>query len=228
MIPVFTRIIGVSIVCLASLFGLAMPLPASPNRDSVLVFAIENQTDDRNVDWIGTGLSELIVERLTAERDLYVFNRDERSTAYERMGIPESVAVTRATAMSIGWDTGADFVGSAGFSGRIRIFGSKRILNLQNSSSGLNVIVDGDIQNLIPMASTLSFKLARQLVPSPRHRSRITSRTLPFQQRVRSIHTRNDCHGFGRAGLLCFRMRSAFIPNTQRRCISLDASTVST
>jgi small neutral amino acid transporter SnatA (MarC family) len=66
MIPVFTRIIAVSIVCLATLIGLAMPLPASPNSESVLVFAFENQTDDRNIDWIGAGLSELVVDRLIA------------------------------------------------------------------------------------------------------------------------------------------------------------------
>ena len=166
MIPVFTRIIAVSIVCLATLSWLAMPLSARSNPASVLVFTFENQTDDRNIDWIGTGLSELVVERLTAERELYVFNRDERTTAYGRMGIPESVAVTRATAMSIGWDTGADFVVIGRIYGTHQDFRLEaRILNLQDSSSGLNVTVDGDLQNLIPMASRLSFKLARQLVP---------------------------------------------------------------
>jgi tetratricopeptide (TPR) repeat protein len=166
MIPVFTRIIAASIVCLATLLGLAMPLSATPNSESVLVFAFENQTDDRNIGWIGTGLSELVVERLAAERDLYVFNRDERTTAYGRMGIPESVAVTRATAMSIGWDTGADFIVVGRIYGTHQDFRIEaRILNLGNSSSGLNVIVNGDLQNLIPMASSLSFKLARQLVP---------------------------------------------------------------
>jgi tetratricopeptide (TPR) repeat protein/TolB-like protein len=166
MIPVFTRIIAVSTVCLAMLFALAIPLSSSPNPVSVLVFAFENQTDDRNIDWIGTGLSELVVERLTAERDLYIFNRDERTNAYERMGIPESVAVTRATAISIGWDTGADFVVIGRIYGTHQDFQIEaRILNLQNSSSGQNVIVNGDLQNLISMTSSLSFKLARQLVP---------------------------------------------------------------
>jgi tetratricopeptide (TPR) repeat protein/TolB-like protein len=166
MIPVFTRIIAASVVCLSALFGLAIPLSARPNPDSVLVFAFENQTDDRNIDWIGTGLSELVVERLASEPDLYVFNRDERTIAYERMGIPESVAVTRATAMSIGWDTGADFVVIGRIYGTHQDFRIEaRILNLKNSSSGLNVIVNGDLQNLIPMASSLSFKLARQLAP---------------------------------------------------------------
>ena len=148
------------------LFASAVPLMASPPPQLVLVFAFENQTDDRNLDWIGTGLSELVTERFTAERSLYVFNRDERSAAYERMGIPESLAVTRATAMSIGWDTGADFIVIGRIYGTHQDFRIEaRILNLQNSSSGLNVIVNGDLQNLIPMASSLSFKLVRQLIP---------------------------------------------------------------
>jgi len=169
MFPVFTRIIAVSTVCLAMLFWMAIAVSATPNPGSVLVFAFENQTDDRNIDWIGTGLSELLVERLTAERDLYIFNRDERTTAYQRMGFPESVAVTRATAISIGWDTGADFVVIGRIYGTHQNFQIEaRILNLQNSSSGQNVIINGDLQNLIPMASSLSFKLARELVPESR------------------------------------------------------------
>jgi hypothetical protein len=43
---------------------------------------------DRNIDWIGTGLSEMVTERLSAEYGIYVFNREERIIAYERMGIP--------------------------------------------------------------------------------------------------------------------------------------------
>jgi len=167
MIPVFTRIIAVTAVSLAAFFsGLALPRTAYASPESVLVFAFENQTDDRNLDWIGTGLSELVAERLSSERNLYVFNRDERTMAYERMGIPESVSVSRATAMSIAWDTGADAVVVGRIYGTHQNFQIEaRILNMQDSTSGLNVAVNGELQNLIPMATTLSFKLARQLVP---------------------------------------------------------------
>src|SRR5215831_16118773 len=105
--PVFTRISSAIAVCLLALI---FPFAASARPSSVLVFSFENQTGDRNIDWIGTGLSELVTERLSAEYGIYVFNRGERSTAYERMGIPESVSVSRATAMNIAWDTGADSI----------------------------------------------------------------------------------------------------------------------
>jgi tetratricopeptide (TPR) repeat protein/TolB-like protein len=167
MIPVFTRIFAVTAVSLAALFAsLVVARTAHASPESVLVFAFENQTDDRNLDWIGTGLSELVSERISSERGLYVFNRDERTLAYERMGIPESVSVTRATAMSIGWDTGADAVVIGRIYGTSQAFSIEaRILNMQDSSSGLNVVINGELQSLIPMAATLSFKLARQLAP---------------------------------------------------------------
>ena len=173
MIPVFTRMFAVTTVCLAMLLSLATPLSARSNPESVLVFAFENQTDDRNIDWIGTGLSELVVERLSAERDLYIFNRDERTTAYERMGIPESAAITRATAMSIAWDTGADFIVIGRIYGTHQDFRIEaRILNLQDSSSGLNVIVGqrpgGPEAGRPRRAARLAAALARRRIPGCR------------------------------------------------------------
>src|SRR5438477_3503839 len=88
--PVFTRIFTAIIVCL---LALALPPATHANPASVMVFSFENQTGDRNIDWIGTGLSEMVAERLSAEQGIYVFSREERATAYERMGIPDSVAV---------------------------------------------------------------------------------------------------------------------------------------
>jgi len=161
--PVFTRIFAVIAVCL---LALACPAAASAFPGSVLVFSFENQTGDRNIDWIGTGLSEMVTERLSAEHGIYVFNRDERTIAYERMGIPESVAVSRATAMSIAWDTGADAIVIG------RIYGSHadfrieaRVLNMEDASAGPEIVITGELQNLIPMATSVSFKLARQLAP---------------------------------------------------------------
>src|SRR5216110_87016 len=92
---VFNRIAAVFAVCVVFyVVAFVTPMSACADTNSVLVFSFENQTDDRNIDWIGAGVSEMVVERLAAERSLYVFNRDERATAYERMGIPETVSVS--------------------------------------------------------------------------------------------------------------------------------------
>jgi len=167
MIAVFTRIIAVMTVYLATFFmALAMPAAAQASPKSVLVLAFENQTEDRNVDWIGTGLSEQVMERLSVEHDVYIFNREERTTAYERVGIPETVVVSRATAMNIAWDTGADFIVIGRIYGTHQDFRIEaRVLNMQDSSASPAISVNGELQNLIPMATSLSFRVARQLVP---------------------------------------------------------------
>ena len=82
----------------------AVSTPAFAQSRTILVFPFENQTVDRNIDWLGEGLPELIFSRLSSERDLYVFDREERISAYERAGIPESVSISRATAIKLGWD----------------------------------------------------------------------------------------------------------------------------
>src|SRR5205807_1259621 len=56
----------------------SIPSVLRAQQTTVLVNAFENQTSDRNLDWIGEGLSVLIGERLTAQPRLYVFGLDER------------------------------------------------------------------------------------------------------------------------------------------------------
>jgi tetratricopeptide (TPR) repeat protein/TolB-like protein len=152
----------------AALFSLLLcaPLAAHAGEITVLVNAFENQTSDRNIDWIGEGLAVLIAERLSASRSLYVFTRDERMAAYDRIGIPGTAEVSRATAVKIGWDMGADIVVMG------RIFGSPedfhieaRILDLEKASSQPPITSDGKLDDVMSMASALAAKLEDLLVP---------------------------------------------------------------
>ena len=76
------------------------------DASSVLVFPFENQSGDRNLDWIGEGIAELIIERLTSEPGLYVMQREDRLTGFEKLGLPETATISRATAMKLGWIAG--------------------------------------------------------------------------------------------------------------------------
>ena len=79
----------------------------------------------------------------------------------------EAIGISRATAMSIAWDTGADSIVIGRIYGTHQDFKIEaRILNLKEASAGPDVAVSDELQNLISMATSLSFKLARQLVPS--------------------------------------------------------------
>src|SRR5438552_14933808 len=99
------------------LFG---TVQASADSSTIVVFPFENVTNDRTLDWIGEGISQLIIERLQQEDGTLTFSREERLGAFEKLGIPETTTVSRATALKLGWDMGADQVVTGRFAGTAR------------------------------------------------------------------------------------------------------------
>jgi tetratricopeptide (TPR) repeat protein len=135
-------------------------------QTTVLVNAFDNQTGDRTLDWIGQGLAASIGERLSAQRGLYVFGLDERFAEYDRLGVPETVNVSRATAIRMAWEIGADALISGRFSGTYDEFQiHARILNLIDDTTGIEVTIHGKLDEVIPMASSLASQLSKQLIP---------------------------------------------------------------
>src|SRR2546428_11033122 len=96
------------------LFG---TVQASADPSTILVFPFENVTNDRTLDWIGEGISQLIIERLQPEHGIWTFSREERLGAFEKLGITGTTTVSRATALKLCWDTGAGHLVSGRFPG---------------------------------------------------------------------------------------------------------------
>jgi Flp pilus assembly protein TadD/TolB-like protein len=144
----------------------SMPSILSAQQTTVLVNAFENQTSDRNLDWIGEGLSVLIGERLTAQPQLYVFGLDERMAEHDRLAIPDTVSVSRATALKIAWDMGADIIITGRISGTHDDFRIEaRVLDLTEGNLNFEVNSSGKLDDVISMAASLSSQLAKGLVP---------------------------------------------------------------
>jgi tetratricopeptide (TPR) repeat protein len=92
--------------------GAAAQPTTAPSADpgaTVLVLPLENFSRDARFDWLGEGLAELTVERLTDEGRA-VFSREEFHTTIERMGLPPSSRFTRATMLRIAEQLDADYV----------------------------------------------------------------------------------------------------------------------
>ncbi|MBI4475213.1 MAG: hypothetical protein HY646_21295 [Acidobacteria bacterium] len=125
------------------------------------MFPFENASSDRNLDWIGEGIAELINERLQSE----VFTRDERLAAFEKLGIPSEAAVSRATAVRLGWDAGADFVITGRYSGTPENFEvSARVIDLASSRSGREFKVTVKLEEFVrTRAKALDYMLGGQL-----------------------------------------------------------------
>src|SRR5439155_1266037 len=133
---------------------LAAGAAARAEASTILVFPFENLSNDRSLDWIGEGIPELFVERLQFEPGIYVFTRDERLSAYEKLGIPETTSVSRATQLKLGWEIGADKIVMGRFSGTADDFKiTARTIDMEFSRASEEVTVHGKLQDVIALTA---------------------------------------------------------------------------
>lgn len=158
---------------------------------TVLVFPFENLSADRTVDWIGEGIAEVMIGRLQSE-NLYVFSRDERLAAYEKLSIPEKATLSRATALKLALDNGSDYVVTGVFSGANGNFHVEaRLIDIEAGASA-DFKLDGQLQDIIPLSTTLTWNILRKVIPetvSPEadYTSRPPAPRSAFENYVRAI-----------------------------------------
>src|SRR5215831_15818795 len=88
---------------LLSCFGLALLLDLHllGVMRTVTVLPFANQSGNRSVRWIGGSFPELLEDRLRWP-GLNILGREERLVAFERMGIPYSNSLSKASLIKIG------------------------------------------------------------------------------------------------------------------------------
>jgi tetratricopeptide (TPR) repeat protein/TolB-like protein len=141
---------------------LAVAAAARAETRTILVFPFENLSSDRSLDWLGEGIAELFFERLQFEPGTYVFSREERLSAYEKMGIPETSVLSRATQLKLAWEIGADKIIVGRFSGtaddfKINAHAVDMVLAFTRASE--DVSVRGKLQNIIGLTADLAAKM---------------------------------------------------------------------
>jgi len=133
---------------------------ARAEAGTVLVFPFENFSNDRSLDWLGEGISELFVERLQLDPGTYVFPRDERLSAYEKLSIPETTVVSRATQLKLGWEIGADKIIVGRFSGTAEDFKiSAHTVDMEFPRASEELSVRGKLQDIIALTEDLGTKM---------------------------------------------------------------------
>src|SRR5713101_7337048 len=85
-------------------------LPAPGNQQGIyLVFPFENAGASPRLEWLGEGLEELTIQRLSAAGE-QVYSHAGRLVELERYGLPHSSKLSRATMLHVAEDLDADFV----------------------------------------------------------------------------------------------------------------------
>ncbi len=90
-------------------------IPSLPQSGVYLVFPFENAGASPRLDWIGEGLEELTIQRLSAAGQ-QVYSHDGRQDELDRAGLPPNAKISRATMLHVAQEMDADYVVFGNFS----------------------------------------------------------------------------------------------------------------
>jgi len=83
--------------------------PVLPQNGVFLVFPFENAGATPRLEWIGAGLEELTIQKLSAAGQ-QVYSHEGRLDEMDRAGLPPNAKLSRATMLHIAQDLDADYV----------------------------------------------------------------------------------------------------------------------
>lgn len=153
-----------------------------PRRaETVLVFPFENLGRMAKLDWLGEGLAELSTERLAGQGPI-VFSREERLATLEKLGLPASTRISRATMLKIAEEIDADYVVFGHFTSDGKTLSlSTQVLRIEPPGLTPPFEESGPLEDLMDLHGRLAWRLLCYLEPaSSSHpacgRARLTER----------------------------------------------------
>jgi tetratricopeptide (TPR) repeat protein len=135
----------------------ANSVAASPQKIYV-VLPFENAGAPAKLDWLGEGLEELTIERLTAAGE-QVYSHAGRAAELERYGLPTGSAFSHATMLRVAEDLDADYViyGKYGAKGTVLTL-EMRILSMNPLSLRPPVQESGPVDSLLNLHTRLLWR----------------------------------------------------------------------
>jgi tetratricopeptide (TPR) repeat protein len=126
---------------------------------SVLIFPFENSGRNASLDWLGDGLAELTMERLE-EQGVYVFSRQERLAALEKIGLPDSARFSHATMIKVAAQADADEVvfGDFDSDGKTITF-EAQVLQISPARLSPTILQKGALQDLLQSHAQMSAEI---------------------------------------------------------------------
>ena len=131
----------------------------------MVVVPFENQSQSPGLEWIGEAFPEILEERVNSPT-LYVIPREDRTRAYDRVGIPNGIHPTRATLYRMAEQMDVDYLvlGTYSFDGRT-FTTTAQVLDLGHTRLLPAVSESGPLQQLIDVQTALAWDVMRLLRP---------------------------------------------------------------
>lgn len=109
LLPAFRSVLTVAALLLCSLLYVIPALAQNPPGDVVMVLPFENTSNRPEYNWVGESFADSLTELLN-KPGLMVVSGDERSLAYQRVGLPETIIPSRATSIKLAREAKATMI----------------------------------------------------------------------------------------------------------------------
>ncbi len=131
----------------------------------VLVLPFENRSGNASLNWIGDSFPDTLNRRLNSAGFLTI-SRDDRSFAYDHLGLPEGFRPSRATSIRIAQQLDANYiiVGSFTVAGD-RLTAQARVLAVNNLQLSSPFEDGADLNHLFDAENAIAWKTARAIDP---------------------------------------------------------------
>ena len=130
-----------------------------PQEGIYLVFPFENVAAPARLDWIGEGLEELTIQRLSAAGQ-QVYSRGGLLNDMDRYGLPASAKLSRATMLHVAQELDADFVVYGNFTSDGKNFTvNARVLRVSPTALLPVVHESGALASLMDLHTRLAWRL---------------------------------------------------------------------
>jgi tetratricopeptide (TPR) repeat protein/TolB-like protein len=132
---------------------------ALPQNGVFLVFPFENAGASPRLDWIGEGLEELTIQKLSAAGQ-QVYSHDGRLDEMDRAGLPANAKLSRATMLHVAQDLDADYVVFGNFtSDGSSLTVSSRILRVNPVALFPAVRETGPLDSMMNLHTRITWRL---------------------------------------------------------------------
>ena len=132
---------------------------------TVLILPFRNDSKAPGLEWIGEAFSEVLGQRMQSP-SVFVISRDDRLYAFDRVGIPATTQLSRATLLRIAEQMGVDYVvlGSYNYDGNS--FSAKaQLLDMRRLHLSPFVSESGSLFQLIDIQAATAWGLEHTIQP---------------------------------------------------------------
>ncbi len=131
----------------------------------LLILPFENTSSAPATDWISEAFPEVLGNRLSAP-SLFIMTRDDRLSAFDRLGVPAGAKPSRATIYQIAQQLDADYVlmGDYRVEGQI-LTAHARLMNVEKLHLSPEMTESGPLPNLLAIQAAVAWDVMSFLSP---------------------------------------------------------------